>query len=107
MAIRTINISEITLGMELAEAVKNRYGQMLLSAGSTITENHIKLFKTWGIQTIQISSDKEDAPIELTTSLDFETMTILKRRLNWTPMNYHEADIFNLTVQMISNQRKS
>ncbi len=107
MAKRTINISEITLGMELAEPVKNRYEQMLLSAGTQITENHIKLFKTWGVQTVQISAIEEETTIELTTNLDFETMSILKKRLNWTPLNENEADIYNLAVQMISNQRKS
>lgn len=107
MAIKTIDVSEIVLGMELAEPVKNMYGQLLLSDGSSLAENHIKLFKTWGIQSVVITSDEEQAPLEVSTNLDFATIAVLKKRINWTPMNEHEADLYNLAVQIISKQTKS
>lgn len=106
MATKIIHGSEIAAGMELAESVKNLYGQMLLAAGTVLMENHIKLFKIWGIQAVVINSDEPEVPADLTSALDFETMTILKKRMNWTPMNDQEMDLFNLAVQIISKQKQ-
>lgn len=106
MAKKTINGADIAVGMELAEPVKNMYGQMLLSAGTVLLENHIKLFKTWGIQSVTINSAEEEVPADLTVALDFETMTVLKKRMDWTPMNDHEMDLHNLAVQMILKQKQ-
>ena len=105
MDTRIIYTADITAGMELAEFVKNLYGQMLLPSGTILTENHISLFKTWGIQAVVINSDEPEVPADLTSALDFETMTILKKRMNWTPMNDQEMDLFNLAVQTISKQK--
>jgi len=105
MSIKTIKILEIEKGMELAEPVKNLYGQTLLAAGSTLTEEHFKIFKTWGIESVTINSEEEKPTIDLTTNLDFETMAILKKRINWNPINEHEADLYNLAVQTISNKK--
>ena len=105
MATRIIYTADITAGMELTEFVKNLYGQMLLPSGTILTENHISLFKTWGIQAVVINSDEPEVPADLTSALDFETMTILKKRMNWTPMNDQEMDLFNLAVQTISKQK--
>lgn len=105
MAAKKINCEDISTGMELAESVKNLYGQMLLTAGTGLTENHIKLFKTWGIQEVTIKADEQEVPADFTSTLDFETMSILKKRMSWTPMNNHEMDLFNLTVQIISKQK--
>ncbi len=105
MAVKTINSADITVGVELAEPVMNLYGQMLLTAGTILMENHLKLFKTWGIHSVIIRSEETVVPADLTKTLDFETMTILKRRMNWTPMNDHESDLFNLAIQIISKPK--
>ncbi|MEW6652709.1 MAG: hypothetical protein AB1394_04475 [Bacteroidota bacterium] len=107
MEIRTIDVSEITLGLELAEPVKNLQGQMLLSAGTTLAENHIRLFKIWGIQSVTVNYDEDQAQKETASSLDYETMAILKKRISWVPMNEYEAEIYSLAVQTISKQTKS
>lgn len=106
MATRIIYSSDISAGMELAESVKNLYGQMLLSSGTILTENHTVLFKTWGIQAVAINSEEPGVPADLTSALDFETMTVLKKRMNWTPMNDQEMDLFNLAVQTILKQKQ-
>lgn len=106
MATRIIYSSDISAGMELAESVKNLYGQMLLSSGTILTENHTVLLKTWGIQAVVINSEEPGVPADLTSALDFETMTVLKKRMNWTPMNDQEMDLFNLAVQTILKQKQ-
>lgn len=106
MASKTLNNEDLTVGMELAEPVLNHYGQMLLSVGTVLMENHIKLFKTWGIRSVIIKTEETVVPADLTKALDFETMAILKRRMNWTPMNDHEADLFNLAIQIISKPKQ-
>jgi len=106
MAAKTLNSEDLAIGMELAEPVQNHYGQTLLMAGSVLMENHIKLFKTWGIRSVVIKTEEETVQADLTKTLDFETMTVLKRRMNWTPMNDHESDLFNLAIQIISKPKQ-
>lgn len=105
MAIKTINISQITVGMVLAEPILNMNGQMLLSAGATLQDNHMRLFKTWGIQSVAINSVEEEATqIGVLTNLSLEEKVELRRRINWMPINEHEKDIYNLAELMISKQ---
>jgi hypothetical protein len=106
MAIRIINCADISAGMSLANTVTNQYGQKLLSAGTILMENHVKLFKTWGIKSIAVETDEQEVPADLTVVLDFETKVLLKKRMNWTPMNEYEMELFNLAVQMISKNKQ-
>ncbi|KAF0152287.1 MAG: hypothetical protein FD143_1209 [Ignavibacteria bacterium] len=106
MGVKTIDVSEITVGMELAEPIKNMHGQMLIPEGTTLAENHIRLLKTWGIKAATVNSEEGTTQVESASNLDFETMAILKKRINWIPLNEHENDIYNLAVQSISKQTK-
>ena len=42
-------LDELVPGMVLAENAVHLNGRVLLSAGSCLTEKHIKVFKTWGL----------------------------------------------------------
>ena len=54
----SIKIKLIREGMVTAAAVKDRMGRTLLAKGKTITDKHLKVFKTWGITEISIMSPK-------------------------------------------------
>jgi hypothetical protein len=50
----TVTTDQIKPGMVVATDVKDRSGRMLLAAGSTITEKHIRIFRMWGITEVEL-----------------------------------------------------
>lgn len=66
-----INIDDIESGMVLGGDVKDRTGRVLLVAGTTITEKHIKIFKMWGITDAEITGvDKEEVVAKAAAQID-------------------------------------
>lgn len=59
-------IDNVTAGMVLADDVLDRQGRPLLKAGVELTDKHIKVFKTWGINHVNIvGKDTEPALQEI------------------------------------------
>ena len=52
---KKVSIEEVTPGMVIDKDVTNLQGAILLRKGNEITERHISIFKTWGINTIFIA----------------------------------------------------
>jgi hypothetical protein len=50
--------------MQLASDVVDRNGQLLAKAGSELTEKELRLFKIWGVQSVEIAGS-DDAVEEL------------------------------------------
>ncbi|MGZ3595494.1 MAG: HDOD domain-containing protein, partial [Syntrophales bacterium] len=56
-----INLEDIQVGMVLAGDIRERSGRVLLASGSEITENHLRVFKMWGITEADIKDvEKEE-----------------------------------------------
>jgi hypothetical protein len=49
-----LELNEITPGMTPEQPVKNLQGQILVQKGVPLTEKHLKIFKTWGVDSIEI-----------------------------------------------------
>lgn len=49
-----IAVDKLTPGMELAADVFNVNRGLLLGQGTVLTERHLRIFKTWGIERVQI-----------------------------------------------------
>lgn len=47
-------LDQLTVGMVLAEPLKNANGSVMLPAGSAITEKHIRAMRMWGVLDIDI-----------------------------------------------------
>lgn len=60
----TVSLKDITPGMVLANAATDRNNRVLLAEGATLTEKHIKVFKTWGVTHVQIEGESNIAPLE-------------------------------------------
>lgn len=54
-----IAIEDLHPGMVLAKDAAHITGRVLLRAGSTLTERHITVFKTWGLPDVQIQETVE------------------------------------------------
>lgn len=55
-----LQIDQLTSGMVLAEEVKTKAGRLLLTQGIELTENHLKIFYTWGIQEVAIATKGDE-----------------------------------------------
>ncbi|MBW2559641.1 MAG: hypothetical protein JRE40_02175 [Deltaproteobacteria bacterium] len=55
-----LNINDVTVGMVLAQAAKNKNGTVILGEGSALTERHITSFKTWGVTEVDIQGVDTD-----------------------------------------------
>jgi len=47
-------IDSLETGMVLDQDVHDRSGRLLLGAGSTLTQKHLMIFRTWGIEEVSI-----------------------------------------------------
>lgn len=77
-----LSLDAINPGMVLASDVKDRNGRVLLSAGSEITERHLRIFKMWGILTVQVhGGEKEEPPLPKTSAPDTEQIKRVEREV--------------------------
>jgi hypothetical protein len=54
VAVYQVNLEDLVPGGVLAEPVYNQQGVLLLDAKSKINANHIRVFKSWGIETVSL-----------------------------------------------------
>ncbi len=54
---KNVKTDNLKPGMIIDRDVANHQGAVLLKKGSEITERHINIFKTWGINTVYIKED--------------------------------------------------
>jgi len=77
----TISLQNLKPGMVLAADIVENHGQVLLTAGSTINEKHINIFKTWGIPEADIEGiDEEEITISEALELDPELLKAAQHR---------------------------
>ena len=95
-----IAIDEIEPEMILSAPVINRYGQVLLAAGVTLTERHKTIFKTWGIQSVSVEGeDEEDPDSQLTDELLARGKARIQNRLVTPPQHPREKEIIELAIR--------
>lgn len=96
-----VPIDKLTEGMEINQAVKNQFGQMLIPANTQITEKHKKVLKTWGIVSVDIKDDSisttdlQGAEINKT-----EGLILLYEQFSWQPRNANEEDLFEMLLSL-------
>lgn len=56
-----IKLNKLKVGMKLAGDVEDINGRILLKTGVTINNNHLKIFKSWGIMEVDVQgAEKQD-----------------------------------------------
>lgn len=66
-----VALDAIKPGMVLGGDVKDRNGRILLTAGSEITEKHLRIFRMWGIHTVSVRDEiGEEGPQEEASEID-------------------------------------
>ena len=52
-----VGIEDLKSGMILEQPVRNHQGVLLLEAGSKITKKNIRIFKSWGVDEINVKGE--------------------------------------------------
>lgn len=77
----SISLQNLKPGMVLAADIVENHGQVLLTAGSTITDKHINIFRTWGIPEANIANvDEEEIEKSETLELDPKLLEVAQQR---------------------------
>jgi len=59
-----LEIDALQPGMKVGRDVVEASGQVLLRAGTEITEKHLRVLRSWGVQTVEIEGERPPDPEE-------------------------------------------
>jgi hypothetical protein len=95
-------IDDKLIGQKLDQAILNKFGQILLPAGLEIAEKHISLLNTWGVKSVQITSDgsaESSKESDEDVQLQVKAKELLRTRLLWKPRNAMENELYALALK--------
>lgn len=79
---QTVAIRHIKPLMTLAEPVENFDGQLLLSKGAVLTNNHIKNLKAWGVTEVAILDESQiQRPSSKPKEIDPEKLSAIQSKM--------------------------
>lgn len=99
-----ITIDQIQEGMVVTENICGHSGQVLLGAGVELTEKHLRVLKTWGINVVSVEGDESEGEnetelISLPESLIKEVEEMVKPRFRHSNLDHPVvAYLFNKLV---------
>ena len=97
---KKVNLENIVEGMILSSPQINKYGQILLAKGTKLENNHIKILKTWGIDSVTIVDEGDEGAVsDHTQRVKVEIEKSLKVRMLFEPSNIYEVDMFRAAVE--------
>ena len=100
---RHIHIEKLEPGIVLAVPLMNRYGQVLLQAGSELTVHHLPMLKTWGIKSVLVREGENGERPEPSEDFVKKSEEQIYSRMNWKPRNDFEKDLVQMTLTKILN----
>ena len=99
-----ILIDELEIGQALAEDLLSSKGQLMLPAGTKLTEKHIRVFKNRGIEEVEVKGEGEEDE-----ELDPEMVQAAKVQI--TPAFKHNdmdhpmmAQLFNICAETVATK---
>lgn len=79
----TLAIEFVEPGMVLSRDVRGSSGLVILGAGAEITERHIQIFKSWGVNEVEVKgADQDAANTQFLSKLDDEKRKRIERELD-------------------------
>ena len=66
--------TDLQVGMTVAQDVKDRQGRLLIPAGTSLNEKHLRAVKLWGIAVVNIESDGETGPAGVESAFSQEVL---------------------------------
>ena len=101
---KLVSANEISVGMELAVQVKNKFGQVLLNSGIKLEQKHKNVLKTWGIDALLIVEESDSLTDRAHQESKIEeAKKILSARMNWHIRNSEEKELYEMALLHILN----
>ncbi|HLP00378.1 MAG TPA: hypothetical protein VK163_00025 [Opitutaceae bacterium] len=99
-----LDIDSLTPGMKVGKDVVEASGQVLLRAGTEISEKHLRVLRSWGIQQVEIEGpkppDSEDTFLSRASPelLDRAQASVNERFRHTDPVHPAIAELMRLAV---------
>lgn len=103
---RIIPIEKIEDGMILADPILNQFSQVLIPAGTVLSDFHKKILVRWNINFVNVYSSDDDADLEIEDEILQEATSYILNKLLWTPTNDLENDIVFVASKHIAKKIK-
>ncbi len=103
---RIIPIEKIEDGMVLADPILNQFSQVLIPAGTVLSDFHKKILVRWNINFVNVYSSDDDADLEIEDEILQEATSYILNKLLWTPTNDLENDIVFVASKHIAKKIK-
>lgn len=97
-----INTDQIKEGMVLADDIINQNGYILVTAGTEIKSNHIRVFKTWGIDSVAVSDKSNEDITDISPAARQVCLDIINKMIKWKPKNIMEENLIESAVYRIA-----
>lgn len=97
---KEIHISELTDNDTLYNTVTNKYDQVLLKKGTILnTVSHLRILKTWGIESIVIEDILDDNLNDDSNQVDNELKAQVLENLGWDKLNSNDQILFEIILE--------
>ena len=108
-----MRINQLTSGMVLRNDVRDRSGRVLLRRGAKLTDNTVRVLKTWGVSEVEIRDDSEDgaqATIQDNKMVDSQAIQEAEQQalnlFRHTDLNnLVTKELFNLCMTRIAHEK--
>jgi hypothetical protein len=95
----SLAIEKLEAEMILAEPIRNRFGQVLLNKGVSLSARHLTILKTWGIPQVLVENGTEGKNLpEMNEEIKAWALARLKKRFSWTPDTGVEEELIQLAL---------
>lgn len=105
-----MRVKEIKPGMVLLNDAVQANGRVLLKAGSKLTENNIRIFKTWGVLSVDIQTEEDQlTPTQKQHSADEIKAMISKKRVLFRHCDLKHpwiSELFRSSVKMALEKKE-
>jgi len=97
---KEIHITELTDNDTLYSTVTNKYDQVLLKKGTVLnTTTHLKILKTWGIESIVIEDVLVDSLKDDSSQVDNELKVQVIEKLGWDKLSSNDQILFDIILE--------
>ena len=101
---KRIKLEDAQDGMVLAEPILNNFNQTLLTMGTTLNPQKLRILRTWNIKLISVKSEDSDNEIEFSAEIIDVCKGKLEKRMLWKPRNNIELDLFQSAIYVSANE---
>ena len=91
-------------GMIVSENVVTNRNMMIIPAGTTLTEKHLGLLKTWGVSKVTVEGDDPSSPLASMTDEEKESLKAeLQKRFQHVDLKAEQVKyVYNLALAQLA-----